>query len=139
VSLRDVATTVVEVLGFQAGSPFPGEPLARFWNGSSRVASAKAAVSDPALSEVVPIQSFGSDSSQWLNQPRWPLAALTDGDWAYIRREGDAREELFHLREDAQERHNLARDPAMQPTLGRMRTALGRLTAGPLTPQRFNP
>ena len=73
------------------------------------------------------------------HKPRWPLAALTDGDWTYIRREGEVREELFRVREDAQERHNLADDPAMQPTLERMRRALGRLTAGPLTPERFNP
>ena len=139
VSLRDLAATIVDVLGFQVGSPFPGESLARFWNGSSPAASAEAAASDQALSEVVPLESFGPDPSQWLNKPRWPLAALTEGDWTYIRREGDVREELFHVREDAQEQHNLAGDPAMQPTLERMRAALGRLTAGPLTPQRFNP
>jgi arylsulfatase A-like enzyme len=139
VSLRDLAATIVEALGFQAGSPFRGEPLARFWNGSSRAASAEATAAGPVLSEVVPLQSFGRDPSQWPYEPRWPLASLTDGDWAYIRSEGDVREELFHLREDAQEQHNLARDPAMQPRLERMRGALGHLTAGPLTPQRFNP
>jgi hypothetical protein len=40
---------------------------------------------------------------------------------------------------DAQERHNRAGEAALQPVLERMRAALGRLTAGPLTPQRFNP
>src|SRR5262249_36729591 len=35
VSLRDLAATIVDVLGFGVGSPFPGEPLARFWGGSS--------------------------------------------------------------------------------------------------------
>ena len=72
-------------------------------------------------------------------KPRWPLAALAEGDWSYIRREGDVREELFHVREDAQEQHNLADDPPAQPVLQRMRDALRQLTAGPLTPQRFNP
>ncbi len=139
VSLRALAATIVEILGFQAGSPFRGERLARFWNVSSPTASPVAAATDPVLSEVIPRQSVGSNSSQWLNEPGWPLAALNDGDWVYIRREGDVREELFHLREDPQERHNLAREPAMQPTLERMRGALGRLTAGPLTPERFNP
>ncbi len=67
------------------------------------------------------------------------MAALTEGDWTYIRREGDVQEELFRVRQDAQERHNLASDPAMRSTLERMRAALGRLTAGPLTPERFNP
>ena len=67
------------------------------------------------------------------------MAALTEGEWTYIRREGQVREELFRIRDDAQERHNLAGDPSMQPTLERMRAAMDRVTAGPLTPQRFNP
>jgi len=137
VSLRDLAATVVDVLGFKAGSPFPGDSLARFWNGSSRAAPAQPAASDPTLSELVPIDPLNPDPSKLL-EPRWPLAALSEGDWTYIRREGDVSEELFHLREDAKEVHNLAGDPAMEPTLMRMRKALGRLTTGPLTPQRFN-
>jgi arylsulfatase A-like enzyme len=125
--------------GFPGGFSLSREPLARFWNVSSPTASPLAAATDPVLSEVVPRQSVGSNSSQWLNEPGWPLAALNDGDWVYIRREGDVLDELFHLREDAHERHKLAREPAMQPTLERMRGALGRLTAGPLTTERFNP
>ncbi len=35
VSLRDLAATVVDLAGLSAGSPFPGESLARFWSGSS--------------------------------------------------------------------------------------------------------
>jgi arylsulfatase A-like enzyme len=139
VSLRDLATTIVDVLGFQEGAPFPGVTLARFWNGSSPSASAKAAASIPVLSEVVPLPRVAPYPAEWLDRPKWPLAALTDGDWTYIRREGNVREELFHVPKDAQQRHNLASDPAMQPTLERMRGALSRLTAGPLTPRRFNP
>jgi arylsulfatase A-like enzyme len=139
VSLRDLAATIVDVLGWRADSPFPGPSLARFWQGSAPLASAKAAAPAQALSEVVPLDSFGPDPSQWLHKPRWPLAALTEGDWTYIRREGNVREELFHLREDAREQHNRAGDPALEPVLERMRAALGRLTVGPLTPQRFNP
>ena len=60
------------------------------------------------------------------------------GEWSYIRREGKVREELFHLRQDANEQRNLARDPAARPILEQMRADLDRLTAGPLLPQRFN-
>ena len=74
-----------------------------------------------------------------VRDPRWPLAALSDGDWTYIRREGDVREELFHLPDDALESRNLAADPAAKPWLERMRADLDRLTGGPLTPCRFNP
>ncbi|GAC1473702.1 MAG: hypothetical protein NVSMB9_22800 [Isosphaeraceae bacterium] len=137
-SLRDLAATVVDVLGVKPGTPFPGESLARFWNKSSLSKTRDSAASQ-ALAEVVPLGSFGPQPSFWDNHRRWPLAALTEGDWTYIRGEEDAHEELFHLGEDAQERHNLAADPAVQPTLKRLRNALSRLTAGPLTPRRFKP
>ena len=158
VSLRDLPATILDVLGLGAGSTIPGESLARFWGGSSPARSAsrgtvlraadhhrpndhptELTASAPVLAELVPIQPFDRDPSSWLTTPRWPMAALTLGDWKYIRREGDIREELFHLRDDSQERHNRAGEPALQPVLERMRGTLGRLTAGPLTPQRFNP
>jgi arylsulfatase A-like enzyme len=137
VSLRDMAATIVDVLGVKDGSPFPGDTLARFWNESSPALSAKDPPSSQVLSEVVPLESFGADPSEWIHKPKWPLAALTEAEWTYIRREGDVSEELFHVSEDAQQRHNLAGDPAMKPKLDQMREVLGRLTAGPLTPRRF--
>jgi arylsulfatase A-like enzyme len=138
VSLGDLAATIVDISGFKAGSPFPGDSLARFWNGSSPARTAGLAAPDQALSEVVPLDPFNTDPWRAV-KPRWPLAALTEGDWTYIRRDGDVREMLFHLRDDAKEFRNLAGDPSMQPTLEHLRAALNRLTAGPLTPQRFNP
>jgi arylsulfatase A-like enzyme len=139
VSLRDLAATIADVLGFGADSPFPGVSLARHWAGSSGAAPAPAEASASALSEVIPLGATDPDPAQWLLKPRWPLASLTEGDWTYIRRPEDGREELFHLPGDARQRQNLAADPAARPTLERMRNALDRLTDGPLTPQRFNP
>ena len=52
-----------------------------------------------ALSEVVPEDPLNPDPDRRLD-PRWPLAALSDGGWTYIRREGQVREELFHVPED---------------------------------------
>ena len=138
VSLRDLPATVVDVLGLTAGSPFPGESLARLWKGPIPAAPSVPEVSSQALSEVVPLDPANPDPSQLL-EPRWPLAALTAGDWRYIRREGEIREELFHSRLDREEQHNLASDPASQPVLERMRRTLSQLTAGPLTPDRFKP
>ena len=60
-SLRDLPATIVDVLGFQADSPFPGTTLRRFWKGSSAPASDQDAASEPALSEVVPLGSFDPD------------------------------------------------------------------------------
>ncbi len=139
VSLRDLAATIVDIAGLQAGSPFPGESLARFGNDPPLPAGSGIVTSSPALSEVVPNRPFDEEPSHWLSKPRWPSAALAEGQWTYIRHEGDVREELFRIRDDAQEQQNLAGDPAMQPILQRMRAELGRLTGGPLTPGRFNP
>jgi hypothetical protein len=88
---------------------------------------------------VVPLPSAAPYAAQRFETLGWPLAALTDGQWSYIRRERPVREELYHAPDDARQLRNLASDQAMQPTLERMRRVLGRLTAGPLTPRRFRP
>jgi arylsulfatase A-like enzyme len=140
VSLRDLAATIADVLGLGAGSPFPGASLARFWNGQKGAAPRDPVAMGQALSEVVPLNALNPDPSQVLSH-RWPLAALTSGNWTFIRREGegDVREELFDLASDPSQKRNLANDPASQSTALRMRTELARLTAGPLTPERFRP
>jgi arylsulfatase A-like enzyme len=138
VSLRNLATTVVDLLGVAAGSPFPGQSLARYLDDSSPATQPGRVDSEHALAEVVPHESFDPDDARTPKQD-WPLAALVAAGWAYIRREGDVREELFHLRADSKEQHNLAADPLERPRLERMRDTLNSLTAGPLTPDRFNP
>jgi arylsulfatase A-like enzyme len=137
VSLRDLAATIVDVLGLEAGPPFPGSSLARYWDGRSAAPPPPRASSDLALSEVVP-GFAGNVDSYGLPKKSWPLGALNDGDWSYIRGEGNVHEELFRVSKDAREQHNLARVPAAQPILERMRQTLDRLTGGPLVPQRFN-
>lgn len=138
VSLRNLASTIVDVVGLRDDSPFPGPSLAGLWKAAAP-ATPEGMGSEPTLSEVVALGSLDPDPAQWLRRPRWPSAALTDGEWKYIRREGDVREELFHTRVDTREQRNVAADPAMRPMLERMRAALFRLTAGPLTPGRFAP
>jgi arylsulfatase A-like enzyme len=138
VSLRDVAATIVDLVGLNDRSPFLGDTLARFLNGKSAPAHASSSFTDDALAEVVPNEAMNPDPSPPPVRG-WPLAALIESGWSYIRREGDVREELFHLQKDGAEQHNLAADPAARPTLERMRTALDRLTAGPLLPGRFKP
>jgi arylsulfatase A-like enzyme len=137
VSLKDLPATIVDVLGLKADAPFPGESLARFWKGQSPPPAQRAS-NRQALAEVVPLDMLDPDPAQ-LRKPRWPLAALVAEGWTYIRREGDVREELFRLDADPQETRNHARDPANQATVEGMRATLGRLTNGPLTPDRFKP
>ncbi len=54
VSLRDLAATIVDLLGQNQGSPFTGESLARYWREPSGAPLAAAGGSKSALSEVVP-------------------------------------------------------------------------------------
>jgi arylsulfatase A-like enzyme len=137
VSLRDLAATIVEAAGSASSSPFPGNSLSRFWNDSSPSLSPKESSTATVLAEVVP-NNPGKLDYWGLPEERPPLAALKDGEWSYIRREEDAHEELFHLREDAREMRDRAGDRAAQTILQHMRAKLDRLTGGPLVRQRFN-
>ena len=137
VSLRDLAATIVDLVDPEAGSPFPGASLARFWDRASSSSADAPGAPEPALSELVPLDPFDT-SPEHVGRVPWPLAAVTEGEWTYIRHEGEAREELFRWGDSAESR-NLAADPASQPVLRRLHGALNRLTDGPLTPQRFRP
>jgi arylsulfatase A-like enzyme len=133
VSLCDLAATVVDILGFRAASPFPGNSMARFWDGLSPEAPGDSTVAGQAFSELFPDpDALGPELAQ-SPELTGPVVALTEGDWTYLRRDSDGREELFHLAPDANELHNLAGDPALEPTLVRMRTAASRRAAGPVS------
>ena len=137
VSLRNVAATIVDIGGLEAQSPFPGESLAGLWHSTSPSPVESGSV-EGALAELVPNETLGGQTP---NSPRrpWPIAALTEGGWSYIRREGEVREELYHLGEDPREQHDLAASAGSRSRLDRMRDVLSRMTLGPLTPDRFNP
>jgi hypothetical protein len=120
------------VLDLKAGSPFPGESLARLWN----VSTPGEVPSDQAVSEVAPTGPF-DPNRLWLPVFQDPIASLAEDDWVLIRQEGEPYEQLFNIREDPKEVHNLARDPAMQPRMQQMRKTLDGLTGGLLTLERL--
>ena len=136
VSLRDLPATVVDLLDLEAGAPFPGTSLVRLWDSlpSRPGGGHEISPTSPALSEVVPTNPLEPDPSKMLENRRvW--ATLAEGDLIYLRiRTGEADQEaIFDLREDPLESRNLFDDPARQSVLKRMRAALDRMTAGPLT------
>jgi hypothetical protein len=134
--------TVVDLLDLEAGAPFLGASLARLWDRPDAGDSADPPASSPspALSEVVPTNTL-SPAWESLLQERSVRASLAEGDSVYIRAyyRGNAYEELFDLHADPSELRNLAEVAAQHPLLKRMRATLDRLTAGPLTVQRFRP
>jgi len=124
VSLRDLPATIVDLIGLGTGAPFPGRSLARLWRDSS--AGSAQAVSDPAISELAGpnplvfhlIPSFVTRGS---------LVSLAEGDFVYIRNEGDGAEELFNVRDDPLELTNRARSDSLKPVLERFRAHLARI------------
>jgi arylsulfatase A-like enzyme len=136
VSLRNLAATLV-TLSEEVGSPFPGVSLSESWRPQAR------SPDDPdpssgALAELVPNETLeGAAPGAVINL--WPLGALLNDRWSYIRREGEVKEELYHLRDDPREQRNIAASPETRARLEQMRGQLSRLTDGPLTPRRFNP
>jgi arylsulfatase A-like enzyme len=137
VSLRDLAATIVEVVGLGPGSPFPGESLTRFWDDRLSTKRGTNATIEPALAEVLINDPLDCDPYGLPNKT-WPMGALKTDEWSYIRRENDASEHLFHIRDDAKEQRNLAGTQAARPMLGQLREALHRQTGGPLVPDQFN-
>ncbi len=76
VSLREIATTIVNLAGCPGGSPFSGESLARFWrdSGTSEPASgAEEGARGRALAEVVPNDPMDPDPRGCSSlDGRWP-------------------------------------------------------------------
>jgi arylsulfatase A-like enzyme len=124
-SLRNLPATIVDLLDLEAGSPFPGESLARLWDPSSPGGNPP----DRAISEVAPTGPFDSNRLQ-LPEFQEPMASLAEDDWVLIRREDETEEQLFNLRNDPKEMNNLAGDLAAQPRIRRMRTTLDEMIGG---------
>ena len=102
VSLRDLAATIVGLVGWRAGSPFPGESLVRFSQRPATVQTIGPASALQALAEVVPYDQRKRD--YWgLAKRLSPLGAVKDGEWSYICCEEGVVEKLFHVTEDAKE------------------------------------
>jgi arylsulfatase A-like enzyme len=128
VSLRDLPATIVDLAGLGTGSPFPGRSLAGLWRGSAPGADSRTI--EGAFSELA-----GPNPTN-PNQGRSPayrgrLISLAEGDFVYIRNEGDGSEEFFNERDDPRELLNRAREDAMQPVLQRFRQRLKQMKASP--------
>ena len=124
VSLRDLPATVVDLVGLGRGAPFPGASLARLWDDHlSRAAD----VAGEAVCSERPSPTPTDPSSGRSPARRGPLVSLAEGDFVYIRNEGDGTEELFDERDDPRELTNRAQGEAMHPALERFRERLARI------------
>ena len=136
VSLRDLAATIVDVVGLQAGSPFPGVSLARFWKQPRRWHR-------PAAIRLTGARRGGPArpaQSRLLGCSQATLAAGSrQGRRLVVHPPGGRRPRgVVPLERRRQGAANLAGDPSAETTLEQMRAALDRLT-GPLLTEQFNP
>jgi arylsulfatase A-like enzyme len=124
VSLRDLAATIVDIVGLGRGAPFPGLSLANLWSNRSSLAA------QPDVHEVfseLPSPSRLDSSHGRSPARRGPLVSLADDDLIYIFNEGDRAEELYSQRDDPRELTNLAARPALLQDLERFRRRLAEL------------
>ncbi len=128
VSLRNLPATIVDLVGLRAHSPFPGPSLANLWRGSSP--DPGSVTIDGVISELTGPNP--SDPNQGRSPAkRGPLISLAEGDFVYIRNEGDGVEELYNEREDPGESSNRAGDEALQPVLKHLRERVDQLRSRP--------
>jgi arylsulfatase A-like enzyme len=119
VSLRDLAATVVDLLGLSAGSPLPGRSLAACW--ASGPGTPPEATS-PALSEQAEAAAFQARPSPGREHPGFQMSLVASGHH-YIRH-GTGPEQLYDLRVDPDERVNLMTSPHGRQRVGPFRKML---------------
>ncbi len=92
VTLRDVATTILDLAGVHSGPAFPGTSLARYWR------ETPAAPPTPIISEVTGLPNLGKR----MPIGRGDMVSLVRDSLHYIRN-GDGIEELYNFRRDETE------------------------------------
>lgn len=134
VSLRDLPSTVVDLLGLGDDVRFPGSSLARHWE------SAKAPTNGRLRMQLSEVQ-IGDEKPDWFPE-FWPVAkgsmkSLVRDGYHYIRY-GDGSEELFDFEKDPGENHNLTDSADDHPKLRQMRSAVEAVLNSSLTVKELN-
>ena len=121
VSLRDLPATILDLAGLGEGSPFPGRSLADLWRHPSHEPGQVA--TSGVISEL--LKPNPKDPNHGRSPARrGPLISLAEGDFVFIRNQGDGTEELYNEHEDPAEMQDLSSVEAMQPVLERLRRRL---------------
>jgi arylsulfatase A-like enzyme len=122
VSLRDLAATVVDLAGLDAGPTFPGRSLATYWRDTPDAATSRPT---KALSEVDIPLVIGPERGRGSNQREFTVSLVADGLHYLLDVRGN--EELYRLGVDPREQRDLKNDPAEDPALARFRDSLGEI------------
>ena len=118
VSLRDLATTILDLAGAAQTPAFPGRSLGRFWNTPP---GAAAAAFEPLLLETEPPPLLTNQGREPV--AKGPMYGLVAGGLHYIK-SADGKEELFALELDPDELTDAAGRPDARIALDGFRGAL---------------
>ena len=102
VSLRDIPATIVDLLGYERESPFPGTSLARTWQATPGGASSIS----PPLSELHASTAVDRPAA-YSTADKGPVKALLHDKNVYIRHQ-DGDEELYEVDADPAESRDLS-------------------------------
>jgi arylsulfatase A-like enzyme len=102
VSLRDLPATLVDVLGFDAASPFPGHSLAKFWRTAPEAAPPEVS---PALTELAHANAFEPQTGNGREHQGFQMSLVASG--RQFVRDGTGTEWLYDLTSDPFESVNL--------------------------------
>ena len=125
VSLRDLPATVLELVGRHSGSPFPGRSLSSLWRDGSTDRTGETA--DGVVFSELPVPTPSDPSHGRSPARRGPLVSLAEGEFVYIRNDGDGTEELYNVRDDPRELTNRALSIPIKPVLERFRARMAEI------------
>jgi arylsulfatase A-like enzyme len=120
-SLREVATTIVDLLNCGEDNPFPGLSLSRFWRQDAATTPLLAGTLLMETGRPIYLTNQGREPAA-----KGPMKSLIGGGLHYIR-SADGLEELYHLESDPQEQFNVAGSPEVSESLSRFRDVLFRM------------
>lgn len=129
VSLRDLPSTVVDLLDLESSAPFPGRSLARYWDGTATGNRG----SGPVLSEVEQKPSLTPMTT--IPAMLGPVKAIVSGRRVYIHNT-NGQEELYDLKTDPHERTNLVYTPEGALAVDDWRRSLQEILADSDQPPR---
>lgn len=116
VSLRDMAATILDILGVENANKIPGESMAQYWNDP---AAAAGMLETPLLSEVY----GGFGHYDWYPIAQGDVKSIYLEGYHYIKI-GDDQEELYKVDEDPSEENDLAQSAEHNTLLKDMRIEL---------------
>jgi arylsulfatase A-like enzyme len=121
VSLRDIPATIAGLVRPDAKAPFPGRSLAPLLRGTAPPAPEALVLSELAAPNPSDPNRGRSPAT------RGPLRSLAEGDYVYIRNEGDGKEELYDQRDDPRELSDRSRAAGSESLLQRFRDRLRQI------------